>query len=59
MNCIYIYGLLLTGVLLQLVKLLPEKLDPKTLTLSNAPSGGDDKLLMEIARAKVSQIGLK
>ncbi|KAF7892808.1 uncharacterized protein EAF02_000346 [Botrytis sinoallii] len=43
----------------KLVKLLPENIDPKTLTLSNAPSGGEVKSLVEIARAKVSQIGLK
>ncbi|TGO62939.1 hypothetical protein BCON_0016g00320 [Botryotinia convoluta] len=43
----------------KLVKLLPENIDPKTLTLSNAPSGGEVKSLIEIARAKVSQIGLK
>ncbi|TID04718.1 Nuclear protein localization protein 4 [Colletotrichum higginsianum] len=33
--------------------------DPNTITLSNAPTGGDAKNLVEIASFKVGQIGLK
>jgi nuclear protein localization family protein 4 len=43
---------------LQLSEVLPATVDFNTLTLSNAPAGGDIKLLKEIARHRVSQIGL-
>jgi nuclear protein localization family protein 4 len=41
-----------------LSKVLPSTVDWNTLTLSNAPVGGDIKLLKSIARHKVSAIGL-
>ncbi|KFG86877.1 NPL4 family protein [Metarhizium anisopliae] len=43
----------------QLLPHLPSTVDPKTITLSNAPNGGDAKVLVEIAKFKVGQIGLK
>ncbi|PQE20913.1 Nuclear localization 4 protein [Rutstroemia sp. NJR-2017a BBW] len=43
----------------KLVKVLPDNIDINTLTVSNAPTGGDVKLLREIVKAKISQIGLK
>src|SRR5207247_1866031 len=43
----------------QLLPKLPDTVDPQTITLSNAPSGGDSKKLVEIAHIKVGQIGLK
>ena len=42
----------------QLSEVLPKTVDFDTLTLSNAPVNGDVKLLKEIARHKVSAIGL-
>jgi hypothetical protein len=43
----------------QLLPNLPKTVDPATITLSNAPSGGDSKKLQEIARFKIGQIGLR
>ncbi|KAB5580446.1 nuclear protein localization protein 4 [Coniochaeta sp. 2T2.1] len=37
---------------------LPATIDPTTITLSNAPSGGDSKRLQDIAKYKLGQIGL-
>ncbi|KAE9381718.1 NPL4 family protein [Stipitochalara longipes BDJ] len=42
----------------KLSKVLPATVDFNTLTLSNQPAGGEIKLLKEIARHKVSAIGL-
>lgn len=42
-----------------LIPNLPETVDPNSITLSNAPTGGDAKNLVEIASFKVGQIGLK
>lgn len=42
----------------KLSEVLPATADFKTLTLSNQPAGGEIKLLKEIARHRVSQIGL-
>jgi nuclear protein localization family protein 4 len=44
---------------LQLLNVLPETVDFNTLTLSNAPAGGEVKLLKEIASFPVAKIGLK
>ncbi|PNY23625.1 Nuclear protein localization protein 4 [Tolypocladium capitatum] len=38
---------------------LPSSIDPNTLTMSNSPSGGDAKRLIDIASFKLGQIGLK
>ncbi|CAI4216495.1 unnamed protein product [Parascedosporium putredinis] len=38
---------------------LPDAIDPRTLTLSNSPSGGDVKFLKDIASFKIGQVGLK
>lgn len=38
---------------------LPDKVDFNTLTLSNAPAGGDRKLIKDILSFKVAQIGVK
>lgn len=43
----------------QLVQSVPDTVDPNTITLSNAPTGGDSKLLVEILNIKVGQIGLR
>ncbi|QPH00263.1 nuclear protein localization protein 4 [Epichloe festucae Fl1] len=43
----------------QLLPQLPNTVDPKTITFSNSPSGGDAKVLVEINKFKVGQIGLK
>ncbi|PHH84979.1 hypothetical protein CDD83_1082 [Cordyceps sp. RAO-2017] len=43
----------------KLVPQLPSTVDPRSLTMSNAPTGGDAKKLMDIANFKVAQIGLK
>ncbi|OAA49469.1 NPL4 family protein [Metarhizium rileyi] len=43
----------------QLLSHLPSTIDAKTITFSNAPNGGDAKILVEIANFKVGQIGLK
>ncbi len=42
----------------QLVPQLPKTIDPQTITLSNHPSGGDAKKIGDIARFKISQVGL-
>ncbi|KAH8648917.1 nuclear protein localization protein 4 [Tricladium varicosporioides] len=42
----------------KLSEVLPDNVDYNTLTLSNAPAGGDVKLLKDITKYKVSQIGL-
>ncbi|KAL1882711.1 hypothetical protein VTK73DRAFT_1231 [Phialemonium thermophilum] len=42
----------------KLLPKLPANVDSSTLTLSNAPSGGDSKRLHDIAKYKVGQIGL-
>ncbi|KAK0126045.1 nuclear protein localization protein 4 [Cadophora gregata] len=42
----------------KLTAILPSTVDFATLALSNQPAGGDSKLLKEISRHKVSQIGL-
>ncbi|KAK3330396.1 NPL4 family-domain-containing protein [Apodospora peruviana] len=42
----------------QLLPQLPSTVDPKTITLSNHPSGGDAKRIGEIAKYKIGQIGL-
>lgn len=43
----------------ELLPQLPSSVDPKTLTLSNAPSGGDAKRLVDIADFRIGQIGLQ
>lgn len=43
----------------QFVKLIPDTVDPNTITLSNAPTGNDSKLLFEILSIKIGQIGLR
>ncbi|AEO54327.1 hypothetical protein MYCTH_2296798 [Thermothelomyces thermophilus ATCC 42464] len=42
----------------KLVPQLPSTVDPQSITLSNHPSGGDAKKIGEIARFKISQVGL-
>ncbi|ETS86739.1 Nuclear protein localization protein 4 [Pestalotiopsis fici W106-1] len=42
-----------------LVKELPPTVAPETIAMSNTPSGGERKRLVEIAKFKLSQIGLK
>jgi nuclear protein localization protein 4 homolog len=42
----------------QLSEVLPKTVDFNTLTLSNAPAGGDARLLKEIVNYEISQIGL-
>ncbi|KAL2134749.1 hypothetical protein VTI74DRAFT_10905 [Chaetomium olivicolor] len=42
----------------QLIPKLPPTVDPKTITLSNNPTGGDVKRLEEITRFKIGQVGL-
>ncbi|KAK0628433.1 nuclear protein localization protein 4 [Bombardia bombarda] len=42
----------------QLLPQLPPTVDPKTITLSNQPNGGDSKKIGEIAKFKIGQIGL-
>jgi nuclear protein localization family protein 4 len=44
---------------LQLLEILPANVDPKSITLSPQPSGGNTKFLYEIAKYKISQIGLR
>jgi nuclear protein localization family protein 4 len=44
---------------LQLRDALSDKVDFNTLTLSNAPAGGDRKLIKDILPFKVTQIGVK
>lgn len=43
----------------QLLPKLPPTVDPKTVTLSNHPTGSDAKNLSEVAKFKVGQVGLK
>jgi len=43
----------------QLLPKLPSTVDPKTITLSNQPNGGDSKKIGEIAKYKLGQIGLR
>ncbi|KAJ0380684.1 nuclear protein localization protein 4 [Colletotrichum chrysophilum] len=43
----------------QLLPNLPKTVDPSTITLSNAPTGGDAKKLVDITNFKIGQIGLK
>ncbi|KAK0730682.1 NPL4 family-domain-containing protein [Lasiosphaeris hirsuta] len=42
----------------QLLPKLPPTVDPRTIRLSNHPSGGDSKRIGEIAKFKIGQIGL-
>ncbi|KAJ4417772.1 nuclear protein localization protein 4 [Neurospora sp. IMI 360204] len=42
----------------QLIPKLPPTVDPKTITLSNHPTGSDAKNINEVAKFKVGQIGL-
>ncbi|KAK9780806.1 putative Nuclear protein localization protein 4 [Seiridium cardinale] len=42
-----------------LVEELPPTVDPQTIAMSNSPAGGEKKRLVEIAKFKLSQIGLK
>jgi nuclear protein localization protein 4 homolog len=42
----------------QLLKSLPDTVDPATITLSPSPNGADSKLLTEIFKFKIGQIGL-
>lgn len=41
------------------MKELPPTVAPETIAMSNSPSGGEKKRLVEIAKFKLSQIGLK
>lgn len=43
----------------QLLPHLPKTVDPKTISMSNSPSGGDSKRLGDIVNFKIGQIGLK
>ncbi|KKA26738.1 hypothetical protein TD95_000878 [Thielaviopsis punctulata] len=43
----------------QLVPLLPDTVDPLTISLSNSPTGTDSKLLHQIAQFQISQVGMK
>lgn len=43
----------------QLIPKLPATVDPKTITFSNHPTGSDAKNINEVAKFKVSQVGLK
>jgi nuclear protein localization family protein 4 len=43
----------------QLVSQLPSTVNPQTITLSNDPRGSDAKKVGDIARFKVSQVGLR
>ncbi|KAJ9142135.1 Npl4 family protein [Pleurostoma richardsiae] len=42
----------------QLLPHLPPTVDPRTITLSNSPSGGDAKKIGEVANFQIGQIGL-
>ncbi|KFA64181.1 hypothetical protein S40285_00843 [Stachybotrys chlorohalonatus IBT 40285] len=42
----------------KLLDQLPKTVDPKTITLSNSPSGGDSKRLGDIINFEIGQIGL-
>ncbi|KAK3299011.1 NPL4 family-domain-containing protein [Chaetomium fimeti] len=42
----------------KLVPQLPPTVDPKSITLSNHPNGGDAKKIGEIAKFKITQVGL-
>lgn len=48
-----------TDLLRQLLSQIPATVDPTTIALSNAPTGGDSKRMADIAKFKVAQIGLK
>ena len=43
----------------KLLTKLPDTVDADTITLSNSPNGGDIKRLREVARARISQVGLR
>lgn len=43
----------------KLLTRLPDTVDADTITLSNSPNGGDIKRLREVARARISQVGLR
>jgi nuclear protein localization protein 4 homolog len=43
----------------KLQQVLPDNVDYNTLTLSNAPAGGDSKRLVDILPHKVSKIGVR
>jgi len=43
---------------MKLLENLPPTVDPRTLTLSNKPAGGDIRLIHEIANFKIGKIGL-
>ncbi|CAD6503964.1 BgTH12-05706 [Blumeria graminis f. sp. triticale] len=42
----------------KLSKVLPDSVDFKTLRISNKPTGGDTKLLSDLSKFRISQIGL-
>ena len=44
---------------MELSEVLPDTVDFNTLTLSNAPVGGDMKLIKDILPFKIAQIGVK
>jgi nuclear protein localization family protein 4 len=43
----------------QLAEVLPDNVNYNTLTLSNRPTGGEVKLLMDIADFEVARIGMQ
>jgi nuclear protein localization family protein 4 len=43
----------------QLLSQLPSTIDPKTIVLSNSPTGRDAKRLGDIVHFQIGQIGLK
>jgi nuclear protein localization family protein 4 len=43
----------------QLSKVLPETVDFNTLILSNAPTGGQEKLIKEILSFEIGKLGVK
>jgi nuclear protein localization family protein 4 len=42
----------------QLMKHLPDTVDPRTITVSNVPTGGDAKKLIDIVKYEIGRIGL-
>jgi nuclear protein localization family protein 4 len=52
-------GLKMSTDRLQLSEVLPDNVDYTTLTLSNRPTGGEVKLLKDIASFEVSRIGMQ
>jgi hypothetical protein len=44
---------------IQLSKVLPDTVDFNTLVLSNAPAGGQEKLIKEILPYAIGQLGVK